>query len=284
MIASLGGSRNFADPDKARGYPGADQYPHTIYPEAAAGPIRIQHAGMGAIFAALRAGIADWRAFRTDIAVHVVIYPLAGALLAGVILDRALLPFIFPICAGLALIGPAGTIWFAALSRQHERDGTATADAAAAIFDSPRRLTVQRLALLLIGLFALWIVSAGVLYSITLGRLAGGAFFSNLFTTAAGYEMLALGILLGAGFALVALMIGLVGFQLALDREMSVGAVISTSLHTATANPLLTLAWGGVVVAGLVIGALPGLLGLSLTIPILGHASWHLYRQLIAGE
>ncbi|MBU6449993.1 MAG: DUF2189 domain-containing protein, partial [Rhodospirillales bacterium] len=131
------------------------------------------------------------------------------------------------------------------------------------------------------GLFALWIAVAGVLYSITLGQVPHGSFFTNLFTTTAGYEMLVLGLLLGAGFALVALAIGLVGFQLALDREMSVGAVVSTSLHVAAGNPVLTLAWGGVVVAGLVLGAIPGLLGLSVTIPVLGHASWHLYRRLV---
>jgi uncharacterized membrane protein len=284
MTASFGEPRNFNGLNEARGYPGTNLSPQDTHPEAATGPIRIENAGMDAIWAALRGGWADWRTFRTDVVVHVVIYPLAGALLAGVILDRALLPFIFPICAGLALIGPVGTIWFAALSRQSERDGAATADAVAAIFDSPRRLTVQRLGLLLIGLFALWIIAAGVLYSITLGQIPSGSFFGNLFTTVAGYEMLTLGMLLGAGFALVALAIGLVGFQLALDREMSVREVVSTSLHVAIANPGVTLAWGGVVVAGLVLGAIPGLLGLSVTIPVLGHASWHLYRRLVTSD
>ena len=284
MTTSLSESRNFTGMDEARKYPGGDQYPQDIHPEAATGPVSIQRPGLEAISAALREGVADWKTFRTDVVVNVVIYPLACALLAGVILDRALLPFVFPICAGVALIGPIATIWFAALSRQRERDGTATSDAAAAIFDSPRRLTVQRLALLLIGLFALWIVVAGVLYSLTLGRVAGGSFFGNLFATTSGNIMLVLGVLLGAGFALVALSIGLVGFQLALDREMGVGEVVALSVRTALANRQLSLAWGGVVVAGLVLGSLPGLLGLSITVPVLGHASWHLYRRLLTSE
>ena len=284
MTSSLSESRNFTGMNEVHGYPGGDQYPQDTHPEAATGPVRIERPGLEAVSAALREGVADWKAFRTDVVVNVVIYPLACALLAGVILDRALLPFIFPICAGVALVGPVATIWFAALSRQRERDGTATADAAAAIFDSPRRLTVQRLALLLIGLFVLWIAVAGVIYALTLGRLHGGSFFGNLFTTTAGNGMLVLGLLVGAGFALVALAIGLVGFQLALDREMSVGEVVALSVRTALANRQLCLAWGGVVVAGLVLGSLPGLLGLSITVPILGHASWHLYRRLIVSE
>ncbi|MDE1882933.1 MAG: DUF2189 domain-containing protein [Rhodospirillales bacterium] len=282
MNASISNPRNFAALVEARGYPGSDQYPQATHPEAATGAVRIEHPGLNAIADALREGVSDWRTFRTDVVVNVVIYPLAGALLAGVILDRALLPFIFPICAGLALIGPVATVWFAALSRQRERDGTATSDAAAAIFDSPRRLTVQRLALLLMGLFALWIMAAGGLYAVTLGRVSGGSFLGNLFMTTAGNGMLVIGVLAGAGFAVVALAVGLVGFQLALDHEMGVGEVVAISVRAALENRQLSAAWGGVVVAGLVLGAIPGLLGLSITIPILGHASWHLYRRLIA--
>ncbi len=274
MAATLG--------ESARNYPGGELYPQTTHPEAATGPVRIQRPGLGAIAAALADGVRDWRACRTDVLVLVVLYPLAALFLTGVIIDRNLLPFVFPVCAGMALLGPVATIWFAALSRQRELDGVATADSAAAIFDLPRVHTIQRLALLLIGLFALWIAAAGYIYAITLGSApAGGSFMGNVFTTAAGQEMMVTGVLVGGAFALVGLAIGLVGFPLALDRQMSLGAVLSTSVRVALANPLLTLGWGVVIVAGLVIGAIPGLLGLALTIPILGHATWHLYRRLV---
>lgn len=251
--------------------------------------------GLGVITAALADGARDWLAFRTDVLVMVVLYPLAALCLTGVIVDRNLLPFVFPICAGMALVGPVATLWFAALSRQRELDGVATSESAAAIFDLPRVRTIKSLALLLIGLFALWIVAAAYIYAITLGsgQAAGGlltrpfanpqaeGFLARVFTTPAGHEMIITGVLVGAAFALVGLAVGLVGFPLALDRQMSLGAVITTSVRVALMNPLVTLGWGCVVVAGLVIGAVPGLLGLALTIPILGHASWHLYRRLV---
>ena len=268
--------------ESARSYPGGDLYPDITHPEAATGPVRIQRPGLGAIAAALVEGANDWRACRTDVLVLVVLYPLAALCLTGVIIDRNLLPFVFPVCAGMALIGPLATIWFAALSRQRELDGVATADSAAAIFDSPRLSTIQRLAGLLIVLFALWIAAAAYIYTITLGSApSGGSFVSNVLTTSAGHEMIITGVLVGAAFALLALAIGLVGFPLALDREMSLGMVISTSVRVALANPAVTLGWGCVVVAGLVLGAIPGLLGLAVAIPVLGHASWHLYRRLV---
>ena len=169
------------------------------------------------------------------------------------------------------------TLWFAALSRQRERDGVVTSEAAAAIFDSARLKTIKGLALLLIGLFVLWIAAAAYIYAITLGsdQTAGGlltrpfgappaeGFLARVFTTSAGHEMMITGVLVGAAFALVGLAIGLVGFSLALDREMSLGAVISTSVRVALVNPIVTLGWGCVVVGGLIIGAIPGLLGLA---------------------
>jgi uncharacterized membrane protein len=266
-----------------KNYPGDQQYPRTTHPEPATGPVRIRKASLGDVSGALADGARDWLACRTDVLVMVVIYPLAGVLLAGVILDERLLPFVFPVCAGVALIGPVATIWFAALSRQRELDGIATADAAAAIFDSQRLPVIRGLAALLILLFLLWVAAAGIIYGLTLGSApdTGQGFFHNVFTTTAGHEMIIVGVLVCACFALLARAVGLVGFQLALDRRMSLAGVIGTSIRTAIANPGVTLAWGAAVIVLLVLGALPGLLGLAITVPILGHGSWHLYRRLI---
>lgn len=269
--------------ESARNYPGGEIYPQIMHPEAASGPMRIQHPGLSTIGEVLVSGVQDWLACRTDVLVLAVLYPLAALLLIGVIINDALLPFVFPICAGVALIGPLATIWFSALSRQRELDGVATSEAAAAIFESSRLQTIKRLAMLLLGLFALWIAAAGFIYASTMGNASdSGTFLSNVFTTAGGHDMIVIGILVGAVFALVALFVGLVAFPLALDREVSAGTAISFSLKVALANPFLALVWGGVIVAGLVIGAAPGLLGLAVTIPVLGHASWHLYRRLVA--
>lgn len=263
-------------------YPGQDYNPQSFDSGPSTGPLRIRRPGLSDIGAALMAGARDWLACRTDVLVLVVLFPLAALCLAGVIIEPHLLPFLFPICAGVAIIGPAGTLWFAALSRQRERDGVATADAAAAIFDSPRLGTIKGLGWLLVGLFAVWIAVAGLIYAKTLGSAPfEGGFFSGVFTTPAGHQMIIFGVLAGAVFALIALGIGLIGFPLALDREMSLGAVVATSFRAALSNPVFALGWGVTIVLGLIIGAIPGLLGLAVTIPVLGHASWHIYRMLI---
>jgi uncharacterized membrane protein len=94
--------------------------------------------------------------------------------------------------------------------------------------------------------------------------------------------MIVIGIPLGFVFALVALSISIVSFPLMLDRDVGLPRAVVTSVRLTRQSPVTVLTWGGIVAAGLVLGALPLLLGLAVTLPILGHATWHLYRRAIA--
>jgi uncharacterized membrane protein len=61
-----------------------------------------------------------------------------------------------------------------------------------------------------------------------------------------------------------------------------VSTAVATSLRVFAANPGPMVAWGLVVMAALLLGALPFLLGLLVVLPVLGHATWHLYRRTVA--
>jgi uncharacterized membrane protein len=89
------------------------------------------------------------------------------------------------------------------------------------------------------------------------------------------------GIGVGFLFAVVALSISVVAFPLLLDSDVRMETAISTSIRVVLANPVTMAAWGLIVAAGLVIGSLPGLLGLVIVMPVLGHTTWHLYRRAI---
>ena len=86
---------------------------------------------------------------------------------------------------------------------------------------------------------------------------------------------------IGVGFlfAVVTLSISVVSFPLLLDRDVSMGTAIWTSIQAVVANPIPMAAWGLIVAGGLVIGSVPALLGLGL--PVLGHTTWHLYRRVV---
>ena len=140
------------------------------------------------------------------------------------------------------------------------------------------------LGLLLMMIFLLWLVAAGLIYDATLGPqppASLAAFVHDIFATNAGLAMIVAGVGVGFLFALFVLAISVVSFPLLLDRDVRLETAIATSVRAVSINPVPMAAWGVIVAAGLVIGSIPLLIGLVVVLPVLGHASWHLYRRVV---
>jgi uncharacterized membrane protein len=82
-------------------------------------------------------------------------------------------------------------------------------------------------------------------------------------------------------FALLVLAISVVSFPLLLDRDVGLGTAVRTSVRAVVANPGPMAIWGLIVAGGLVIGSIPLFIGLVVVMPVLGHATWHLYRKVV---
>ena len=102
-----------------------------------------------------------------------------------------------------------------------------------------------------------------------------------MFTTGAGWALIVAGCGVGFLFALLVLTISVVSFPLLLDRDVGLYTAVETSVRAVLANPVPMAAWGLIVAGGLVIGSIPVLLGLIFVMPVLGHATWHLYRKVV---
>lgn len=242
-------------------------------------PFEIRRLTLKDIQEVLALGFDDVRHYRTDALAMAVIYPLAAVFVASAIVIRDFLPFVFPICAGFALLGPLATLWFTALSRQRERGDASAAN----LGTSPRLPAIQRLSMLAILLFVAWNAVAGLIYASTLGQAAEyhAPFWDRVFTTQAGWMLILAGCAAGAAFAVCALAVFCISFPLVLDRPVSATQAISMSVQAMARNPLFVFGWGAVVVLGLVLGALPALLGIVIVLPVLGHASWHIYCRMV---
>ena len=96
-----------------------------------------------------------------------------------------------------------------------------------------------------------------------------------------GWTMVVVGIGVGFLFAVLVLAISVVSFPLLLDRDVGLSTAIGTSFRAVRENPRTMALWGMIVAAALVLGSIPVFLGLIVVMPILGHATWHLYRAVV---
>ena len=253
-------------------------------PDTAAGPI-IRTIGLSDLREALRLGWEDFKAVPSHAVILCVIYPVLGLVLARTVLGYSVLPLLFPLAAGFALLGPFAALGLYELSARRERGQDPSASDAIEVLRSPSFGAMLGLGTLLLALFVVWIATAQTIYVAVFGY--GGAtsatdFVTRVLTTSQGWWLIIVGCGIGFLFALVALCISVVAFPLMLDRHASAGEAMSTSLRVAAQNPVTVAAWGLIVAALLVAGSLPFFLGLAVVIPLLGHATWHLYRKAVA--
>jgi uncharacterized membrane protein len=237
------------------------------------------------LWAALRGGVEDLGAVRDDVIFIAIIYPIAGLLLARFAFSDNLLPLVFPLLSGFALIGPLAAIGLYEISRRREAGEPVSWTAALSVLRSPAIGSILGLGAILLMLFFAWLAAAWAIYAATLGpappaSLSG--FVHDVFATPAGWAMIAIGMAVGFVFAAAALAISVVSFPLLLDRDVGIGSAIGASLRAVAANPGTMALWGAIVAGALVLGSLPALVGLIFIMPVLGHATWRLYRRVIA--
>jgi uncharacterized membrane protein len=253
----------------------------------AAAPPAVRRIRLSDIRHALACGIDDFAAFRSDVVFLVVIYPLAGLVLARLTFGYGLLPLLFPLASGFALIGPIAAVGLYEMSRRRETGAEISWADAFAVFSSPALGSIVLFGLLLLAIFAVWIGVAIGIYDLTLGPeppVSASAFARDVFMTGPGWMLIGVGIAVGFLFAVGVLAISVVSVPLLLDRDVGLFAAIGTSLRAVLKNPVPMAVWGLIVAGGLVLGTAPVFLGLILVMPVLGPATWHLYRRVVAPE
>ncbi len=250
-----------------------------------AAPPEVRRIGTADLRAALRLGLDDFMALRTDVVAACLLYPVIGACLIWAAFNRSLLPLVFPLISGFALIGPAAAVGLYEMSRQREAGKPANWATGFAVLASPRFGAIFVLAVAHFFVFFLWILTAYGVFLMTMGPevpASASDFFAAVLTTGPGWAMIALGIPVGFLFALAVLASSVVSFPLLIDRPVGLPVAVITSLRVARKSPVTVAAWGLFVAAALVLGSLPMLLGLAVVIPVLGHATWHLYRRAVS--
>jgi uncharacterized membrane protein len=249
-----------------------------------AGPFVIRKIGLSDLSEALRLGWEDFKAVPSHAIMLCVIYPVLGLVLFRMVLGYSVLPLLFPLAAGFTLIGPFAALGLYELSRRRERGEEAAAWDAMHVLRAPSFGAMLELGTLLLVLFIVWIAAADAIYIATFGNAPAASipdFATRVLTTPKGWSLIIVGCGVGFLFAVVALCVSVVSFPLMLDRHATAIDAIRTSLQAVMKNPFAMAGWGLIVAMLLVIGSLPLFVGLAVVLPVLGHATWHLYRKVV---
>ncbi len=233
---------------------------------------------------ALREGVEDFRAMPTHALFIGVLYAIAGLLLGRAALGYELVTLIFPLAAGFALIGPFAALGLYELSRRREMGRDTSWRHLFDFTHLPTFWSIVGLGVLLVVLFLIWIAVADGLYISYFGHRNVTSFadlLNKILGSPQGREFFVVGNAVGLLFAIAAFVLSVISFPLLLDRHVSLPTAMATSLKVVLENPVTMLGWALIVAGGLFLGALPALAGLAIVVPVLGHATWHLYRRAL---
>lgn len=264
----------------------------------------IRKIGVADLFEALVKGLDDFKAVPTHLIFLILIYPIIMLLLGRIAAGYDVLPLVFPLLAGYTLVGPLVAIGMYELSRRREGGLDTSRIHLFDVLKSPSLGAIATLGIVLVIIYFAWLIAALAVFKSTFGGQTPasivtffmevitlefgnaapdsiGEFASRIFTTAAGWKLIVLGSGVGLVFAVVVLALSVVSFPMLLDRKVSAWTAAWTSVRAVIANPLTMMVWGLIVAAALVIGSLLLFVGLAIVLPVLGHATWHLYRKVV---
>ena len=233
---------------------------------------------------ALARGFGDFGAYRTDVIFLCLLYPVVGIVLARAAFGYDMLPLLFPLASGFALVAPLAAVGLYEMSRRREQGIHIGWADAFGVAGSPAFGAILVLGLVLLVIFLLWLFAAYGIYLVTLGPeppASATSFIRDVFTTSAGWALIVVGVGVGFLFAVLVLAISVVSFPMLLDRDVGLLTAVWTSIRAVAANPGPMALWGLIVAGGLMIGSLPAFVGLAVVMPVLGHATWHLYRKVV---
>ncbi|MEO2175623.1 MAG: DUF2189 domain-containing protein [bacterium] len=246
--------------------------------------IEIRKISVKDLLQSLREGYDDFTANPSFGVFLVIIYPLFAVILTVSQVGENLLYLAFPMVAGLTLIGPVVSVCLFEMSKRREQELEVSWGSSFEFVHSRSYAPILALSFLMMLLYSAWVFMAQFIYLGLFGAMNFASFtefVTEVVTTKPGGALIVYGNAVGFIFAFAALSISVVGFPLLLDKPTSSATAVAVSFRAVNSNTLVMLLWGLIVVALLTAGAMLFMVGLAVVLPVLGHATWHLYRKVV---
>jgi len=245
---------------------------------------KVRSVGTDEPFRWLTAGWRDFRAAGIISLTQGLIFVAAGFLLTVALVAAGLVYLIAPLLAGFMLVGPALTVGFQNISRELEA-GRAPSFAAAFLGWRANPAPLLGLGLMLVLFLIVWMRLAAMIFAITFPftTLSVQGLLNAALFTPDGITFLTVGSIVGGVMATIAFAFGAFSLPLLLDRKVGLLEAIATSAVAVVLNARAMAVWAGLIVLFTGAGLAAGYVGLAVTLPLIGHASWHAYRAVIRG-
>lgn len=257
--------------------------------DAVTGPEALPEPGsvsVGAIGTAFRAGLRDFLKAPAFGLFFSAIYVAGGIILYLVATAAGQEWWLIPVILGFPLLAPFAAVGLYEVSRRLEAGEPLRWGAVLGVVFAQKDRQVPSMAMVVLLLFMFWVFVAHTTFALFMGLSALTNITSSfqVLLEGNGPYMLAFGTAVGTGFAAVLFSCTVVGLPILLEYEIDFITAIILSFQAVMANLGVMILWGATIAVLLALGMAPLFLGLFIALPVLGHASWHMYRQIIEAE
>lgn len=272
-----------AGPNLGETMPPASPLPPPL-PLPPASPLpEIRRLDPGAIRAVLAAGLRDFRRAPLFGLFFSAVYVAGGIVIWLVYAAAGEEWWLIPVAAGFPLIAPFAAVGLYEVSRRLEAGEALSWRAVLGVVFAQRQRQIPSMAVIILLMFMFWVFVAHTIFALFFGlSTMGGSSPLAMLWSGRGLAMLAVGGTVGAGFAAVLFAITVGGLPLLLEREVDFVSAMICSVQAVLGNLPAMALWALIIAALLFLGMVPLFLGLFAVLPVLGHASWHMYRRLLA--
>ena len=231
--------------------------------------------------AALAAGWADFKACPAFGLFFGAIYVAAGLLLYFELFARGKFLWLIVASAGFPLLAPFTAVGLYEVSRRREAGLPMSWRAVLGASRGRGDEQILTMGAILFVAFSFWLMIAHGIFAVFMADAGVGKEGLELFLSGAGLAMLVVGTIAGALIALAFYAITVISLPLLVDRDYDFVTAIIVSLATVRSNTVVMLIWAVLIASALFVAMLPLFLGLLIVLPVLGHATWHLYRRVV---
>jgi uncharacterized membrane protein len=237
------------------------------------------------VTASLKAGFSDFLARPVMSGFFGLFYAAFGILIVWVLVWLGKIWMIIPAIVGFPLVAPFAAAGLYEMSRRLQSGEPFGWSDILTVMADQRNREMGWMAFVTLFVFWVWIYQVRLLLAIILQDASFsdfGGFLNIVFFTPEGWLFLAIGTCVGAFLSAVLFSVTVVAMPMLLDRETNFVSAMITSVRVVTENPVVMLIWSAIISLTMLLSLVPAFLGLIVTLPILGHTTWHLYRRAVS--